>query len=257
MKPELEATILNGTPCGHRPAFFGPERDAAPRGHDHRRGRCCCWPARAAARRPCLSTASRTSSRSAKASDSNEIPDYVTDEDVEFLEAVSPDGRRGYEASRAEALSALHPAAPWSIIAITFTNKAANELKERLERMLGPEALDVWAMTFHSACCRISAAGHRPAGGLLVQLHDLRLRRTLSASSRTCCAIFRWMKRHSRRGWPSPSSAGPRTRCSPRRSLTRQPPSRAITAWRRSLRSTPSIRSGCTRRTRWTLTTSF
>ena len=44
---------------------------------------------------------------------------------------------------------------PWSIIAITFTNKAAGELKERLERMLGPSANDIWASTFHSACVRI------------------------------------------------------------------------------------------------------
>ena len=58
-------------------------------------------------------------------------------------------------APRAEELASLHPAAPWSIIAITFTNKAANELKERLSKMLGPQAADVWAMTFHSACCRI------------------------------------------------------------------------------------------------------
>ena len=58
-------------------------------------------------------------------------------------------------AAGSDELCALHPAAPWSIIAITFTNKAANELKERLTAMLGPEANDVWAMTFHSACCRI------------------------------------------------------------------------------------------------------
>ena len=45
--------------------------------------------------------------------------------------------------------------AAWSIIAITFTNKAAGELKERLEAMLGSEAADVWASTFHSACVRI------------------------------------------------------------------------------------------------------
>ena len=49
----------------------------------------------------------------------------------------------------------MDPAAPWSIIAITFTNKAAGELKERLERMLGPAANDIWASTFHSACVRI------------------------------------------------------------------------------------------------------
>jgi DNA helicase-2/ATP-dependent DNA helicase PcrA len=44
---------------------------------------------------------------------------------------------------------------PWQIIAITFTNKAASELKSRLENMLGPEAGDVWAMTFHAAGVRI------------------------------------------------------------------------------------------------------
>ena len=87
-------------------------------------------------------------------SDSREIPDYITEDDVAFLESYLETGDESMQ-SRAEALSALRPAAPWSIIAITFTNKAANELKERLERMLGPEALDVWAMTFHSACCRI------------------------------------------------------------------------------------------------------
>ena len=41
------------------------------------------------------------------------------------------------------------------IIAITFTNKAAGEMKERLERMNIPGAESVWASTFHSACARI------------------------------------------------------------------------------------------------------
>ncbi len=88
------------------------------------------------------------------ASDSLEVPDTVTAEDVQFLESlISPisDADR----ARADYLCALSPAAPWSIIAITFTNKAANELKNRLTDMLGPEGQDVWAMTFHSACCRI------------------------------------------------------------------------------------------------------
>ena len=87
-------------------------------------------------------------------SDSLEIPDTVTEEDVEFLEQF-PREMTDYERSRADYLCALRPALPWSIIAITFTNKAANELKDRLAGMLGEEARDIWAMTFHSACCRI------------------------------------------------------------------------------------------------------
>ena len=89
-----------------------------------------------------------------RASDSEEIPQDVTPEDVAFLEDYLASPREENQ-PRAQALCALEPAKPWSIIAITFTNKAANELKDRLAKMLGDDAADVWAMTFHSACCRI------------------------------------------------------------------------------------------------------
>lgn len=46
-------------------------------------------------------------------------------------------------------------ARPWQILAITFTNKAAGELKDRLAASLGEESMDIWALTFHSACVRI------------------------------------------------------------------------------------------------------
>ena len=92
--------------------------------------------------------------RFGKASDSEDIPDDLTDDDMEFLCRYAEEPNEE-DAQRAEELCTLEPAAPWNIIAITFTNKAAGELKQRLEDMLGPEALDVWAMTFHSACCRI------------------------------------------------------------------------------------------------------
>ena len=92
--------------------------------------------------------------RFGRGSDSNEIPDTVTEEDVAFLESLGEDIDE-YDRWRADNLCAVERAVPWSIMAITFTNKAANELKERLSVLLGPEAQDIWAMTFHSACCRI------------------------------------------------------------------------------------------------------
>lgn len=44
---------------------------------------------------------------------------------------------------------------PWNILAITFTNKAANEMKERIEKMVGDAVKDMWMGTFHSICVRI------------------------------------------------------------------------------------------------------
>ncbi|KRM49697.1 ATP-dependent DNA helicase PcrA [Lactobacillus jensenii DSM 20557] len=45
--------------------------------------------------------------------------------------------------------------APWNILAITFTNKAATEMKERVQKLLGPAGQDVWMSTFHALCVRI------------------------------------------------------------------------------------------------------
>lgn len=89
-----------------------------------------------------------------RGSDCAEVPDTVCEDDVLFLEGLNGP-ITDMEKHRADFLCAVEPVSPRNIIAITFTNKAANELKERLTNMLGTEAQDVWAMTFHSACCRI------------------------------------------------------------------------------------------------------
>ena len=80
-------------------------------------------------------------------SESEEVPAGATEADLAVLEAGE-----GEEARR---LAAVEPVEPWRILAITFTNKAADELKTRLERTVGPAAADIWAQTFHSACVRI------------------------------------------------------------------------------------------------------
>ena len=80
------------------------------------------------------------------ASDSDELPSDADENMLSLLEQGGPE---------AERCAALHRVEPWRILAITFTNKAAQELKNRLEDRLGPEANDIWACTFHSACVRI------------------------------------------------------------------------------------------------------
>ncbi len=76
-----------------------------------------------------------------------------SDFDVEFLKSyinVETDDVDGLRDA-----VAVNPVRPWNILAITFTNKAAAELKERLNAVLGEEALNINASTFHSACVRI------------------------------------------------------------------------------------------------------
>ncbi len=75
------------------------------------------------------------------------------EKDCELLENyINNGGEIPFEIER---LLSVDAPAPWQILAITFTNKAANELKSRLESMLGEKGNDVWASTFHSCCVRI------------------------------------------------------------------------------------------------------
>lgn len=89
-----------------------------------------------------------------RGSDSEEVPAWATEDDLAFLESY-PAHPTNDERSRMVRLCALEPAAPWSVLAVTFTNKAANELRDRLAAFGIRGAESVWAMTFHSACVRI------------------------------------------------------------------------------------------------------
>ncbi len=84
--------------------------------------------------------------RYGKAADRDEIPENACVEDIDKMARLDDEARR---------TAAFEPVEPWRILAITFTNKAADELKTRLSKMLGEAGADVWASTFHSACVRI------------------------------------------------------------------------------------------------------
>ncbi len=89
-----------------------------------------------------------------KGSDTDYVPADAAEEDLAFLERYAAEPEET-ERGRMISLCAVDVPRPWEILAITFTNKAAGELKERLAARLGLRANDVWASTFHSACVRI------------------------------------------------------------------------------------------------------
>ena len=80
------------------------------------------------------------------------LPSGVTEEIVAKMEnaAISGQGANGFKN-----IIAKNPLPSYSVLAVTFTNKAANEMKERINDMTGPYAEDMWIGTFHSICVKI------------------------------------------------------------------------------------------------------
>ena len=81
------------------------------------------------------------------------VSEALTQEDVQACQEYLRQGGELSEGVRARL--AVSPCPPWRVMAITFTNKAAGELKARLCQMLGEGGEEVWASTFHSSCARI------------------------------------------------------------------------------------------------------
>ena len=84
---------------------------------------------------------------------SNEFESYI-DNDTLSLMTEYYNGNTSVYSHIKNVLSVDAPK-PWEILAFTFTNKAANELKDRLVLRIGEDANDIWAGTFHSICLRI------------------------------------------------------------------------------------------------------
>ncbi|MGN0690479.1 MAG: ATP-dependent helicase [Oscillospiraceae bacterium] len=91
--------------------------------------------------------------RFGNAYDSKYVNENISDEDIAFLENF----KKGDDGERLRDIicNPDEMIKPWNILAITFTNKAAGELKQRLADMLGDDGNGIVAATFHSACVRI------------------------------------------------------------------------------------------------------
>ncbi|MBE6573153.1 MAG: ATP-dependent DNA helicase PcrA [Ruminococcaceae bacterium] len=100
--------------------------------------------------------------RYGSAYESENIPFDATDSDTEELE-------RAYDLPAGELAEYLtkyaeNPCPAWAVMCITFTNKAANEMKERLSLVIGEASEEIWAGTFHNICMRILRKNPLEAG---------------------------------------------------------------------------------------------
>ncbi len=88
--------------------------------------------------------------------ESERIPVGITQNEIDKINSLLCDEECDKDELEALLSSFAEDACPpWAIMAITFTNKAANEIKSRLEAKLGESAGDIWAGTFHSICMRL------------------------------------------------------------------------------------------------------
>ncbi len=83
---------------------------------------------------------------------SDETPEPLTDELIDDLQNTN-DAK--IDATSLKSKLQVNPVHPWNILAITFTNKAANELKSRLSKAVGEQSSSIWASTFHSMCAKL------------------------------------------------------------------------------------------------------
>ena len=81
----------------------------------------------------------------------------INDSEIDTLEAILKYAEKSNSNDLDDILEqfAYHPCPPYAILSITFTNKAANEMKTRLKNILGEISGDIWAGTFHSVCVKI------------------------------------------------------------------------------------------------------
>lgn len=115
---------------------------------------------------------------------------YLPEEDAVWLQAYI-DGKEPEDVERLREILAIAPIRPWNILAITFTNKAAGEMRARLASTLGEElASSVHASTFHSACVQILRRSIERLGyGSDFAIYDADDSRKLMKSCLTDCNV--------------------------------------------------------------------
>ncbi len=84
---------------------------------------------------------------------SERMPEWVSEADIEELEIAAAGSIESAEALLDK--YSENKVKAWNILSITFTNKAANEMKTRLEKKIGDDASSIWAGTFHSVCVKL------------------------------------------------------------------------------------------------------